>query len=77
MAAEGRPSIQTMPSPAGVGLVPSGIRIVPQLVRAGDAILVNGDLGSHGVAVLCVREGSRSLAMSKAILRRCMTWWVT
>ncbi len=42
---------------AGVGLVPSGVRILPQLVRVGDAILVSGDLGSHGVAVLSVREG--------------------
>lgn len=42
---------------AGVGLVPSGIRIAPTLTQPGDAILVSGDLGSHGVAVLSVREG--------------------
>jgi hydrogenase expression/formation protein HypE len=42
---------------AGVGLVPAGVRIVPELVRPGDVILVSGDLGSHGVAVLSVREG--------------------
>ncbi len=42
---------------AGVGLVPSGIRIVPTSIQPGDAILVSGDLGSHGVAVLSVREG--------------------
>jgi hydrogenase expression/formation protein HypE len=42
---------------AGVGLVPAGIRVLPTLVRPGDAILVSGDLGSHGVAVLSVREG--------------------
>jgi len=42
---------------AGVGLVPAGVRIMPQSVRVGDAILVSGDLGSHGVAVLSVREG--------------------
>jgi hydrogenase expression/formation protein HypE len=42
---------------AGVGLVPSGIRILPTLIQPGDAILVSGDLGSHGVAVLSVREG--------------------
>ncbi|MBH0193882.1 MAG: hydrogenase expression/formation protein HypE [Nitrospira sp.] len=42
---------------AGVGLVPSGVRVLPTLIRPGDAILVSGDLGSHGVAVLSVREG--------------------
>ena len=29
----------------------------PASVQPGDAILVSGDLGSHGVAVLSVREG--------------------
>jgi len=42
---------------AGVGLVPSGVRIMPQSVQVGDVILLSGDLGSHGVAVLSVREG--------------------
>lgn len=42
---------------AGIGLVPDGVHISPQSVQPGDAILVSGDLGSHGVAVLSVREG--------------------
>ena len=42
---------------AGIGIVPSGVIIGPQRVAPGDAILVSGDLGSHGVAVLSVREG--------------------
>jgi hydrogenase expression/formation protein HypE len=42
---------------SGVGLVPTGIRVLPMLIQPGDAILVSGDLGSHGVAVLSVREG--------------------
>jgi hydrogenase expression/formation protein HypE len=42
---------------AGVGLVPTGVRVLPTLIQPGDAILVSGDLGSHGVAVLSVREG--------------------
>ncbi len=44
---------------AGIGVVPPGIRIGPQEVKPGDAILLSGDLGSHGVAVLSVREGVR------------------
>jgi len=42
---------------SGVGLVPNDVRILPTLIQPGDAILVSGDLGSHGVAVLSVREG--------------------
>jgi hydrogenase expression/formation protein HypE len=42
---------------SGVGLVPNGVRVLPTLIKPGDAILVSGDLGSHGVAVLSVREG--------------------
>ena len=42
---------------SGVGLVPTGVHVLPTLIRPGDAILVSGDLGSHGVAVLSVREG--------------------
>jgi len=44
---------------AGVGVMPPGIRIGPQEVKAGDAILLSGDLGSHGLAVMSVREGLR------------------
>jgi hydrogenase expression/formation protein HypE len=42
---------------AGVGIVPAGIDIAPGRVRPGDAVLLSGDLGRHGVAILSVREG--------------------
>jgi hydrogenase expression/formation protein HypE len=42
---------------SGVGLIPAGVRVLPTRIQSGDAILVSGDLGSHGVAVLSVREG--------------------
>ncbi|MGW3465054.1 hydrogenase expression/formation protein HypE, partial [Streptomyces olivaceoviridis] len=42
---------------AGVGLVPEGVDIRPQRARPGDAVLVSGPIGRHGVAVLSVREG--------------------
>ncbi|HJV23098.1 MAG TPA: hydrogenase expression/formation protein HypE [Holophagaceae bacterium] len=41
---------------AGIGVVPEGVTISPKRVRPGDAVLVSGDLGRHGVAVLSVRE---------------------
>ena len=42
---------------AGIGLVRDGLRLSPAQVRPGDAVLVSGDLGRHGIAVLSVREG--------------------
>lgn len=42
---------------AGVGVVPAGVHIGPERVRPGDHIIVSGDLGEHGVAILSVREG--------------------
>ena len=42
---------------AGVGWVPDGVDISPSRVQPGDVILVSGDLGRHGVAIMSVREG--------------------
>jgi hydrogenase expression/formation protein HypE len=42
---------------AGVGVVEHRLKIAPQSVLPGDAILVNGDLGRHGMAIMAVREG--------------------
>jgi hydrogenase expression/formation protein HypE len=42
---------------AGIGVLEHGLKVAPQSVRPGDAILVNGDLGRHGMAIMAVREG--------------------
>ncbi|MBL8776826.1 MAG: hydrogenase expression/formation protein HypE [Acidimicrobiales bacterium] len=42
---------------AGVGLVPAGVDLRPERIRPGDAVIVSGPIGRHGVAVLSVREG--------------------
>ncbi len=42
---------------AGVGVVAGGRAIGGQFARPGDAVLVTGPLGSHGIAVLSKREG--------------------
>ncbi|MEW6240654.1 MAG: hydrogenase expression/formation protein HypE [Chloroflexota bacterium] len=41
----------------GIGLIPEGVDIAPQNARPGDAILVSGTLGDHGIAIMSVREG--------------------
>ena len=41
---------------AGVGLFDSAQRILPQRPAVGDAILVSGNIGYHGMAILSARE---------------------
>ena len=42
---------------AGVGLVPAGVDIRPQRAAPGDVVLVSGQIGVHGIAIMSVREG--------------------
>ena len=42
---------------AGIGVIEHSLNIAPQNVRPGDAVLVSGDLGRHGMAIMAVREG--------------------
>jgi hydrogenase expression/formation protein HypE len=42
---------------AGVGIVEHDLIIGPASVRPGDAVLLSGDIGRHGIAIMAVREG--------------------
>jgi hydrogenase expression/formation protein HypE len=42
---------------AGIGVIPDGVRIGPEQARPGDHIIVSGNIGEHGVAIMSVREG--------------------
>jgi hydrogenase expression/formation protein HypE len=42
---------------SGVGVIEHDLKICPSSVQVGDLILVNGDLGRHGMAIMAVREG--------------------
>jgi len=42
---------------AGIGVVEHDRTISPSSVRPGDVVLVSGDLGRHGMAIMAVREG--------------------
>jgi len=42
---------------SGVGLVPAGRHLDPSRIEVGDAVVVSGPIGSHGVAVLSRRTG--------------------
>ena len=41
---------------AGIGVIASGVHISATRARPGDAIIVNGTLGDHGVAILVARN---------------------
>ncbi len=41
----------------GIGVIEHEQNISPQNVRPGDAVIVSGDLGRHGMAIMAVREG--------------------
>lgn len=53
---------------AGVGVIEHGLTISPASVRAGDAVIVSGDVGRHGMAIMATREG---LAFESAIESDC------
>jgi hydrogenase expression/formation protein HypE len=42
---------------SGIGFVEHDLEIAPRHARAGDVVLLSGDLGRHGMAVMSVREG--------------------
>jgi hydrogenase expression/formation protein HypE len=42
---------------SGIGRVPAGVDLSSRHVRPGDALLVSGTIGDHGVAILAQREG--------------------
>ena len=42
---------------AGIGIVPEGVNISAANARPGDRIIVSGNIGDHGIAILSQREG--------------------
>jgi hydrogenase expression/formation protein HypE len=42
---------------SGIGLVPEGVNIGPQQAKPGDAVILSGPIGDHGMAIMSVREG--------------------
>lgn len=53
---------------SGLGLVPAGVKVSGSAARPGDAVILSGTLGDHGVAVLSRREG---IAFDTEVLSDC------
>ena len=59
---------------SGIGVIDSNVKspIGPASVQPGDVVIVSGDLGRHGIAILSVREG---LEFESPILSDCANLW--
>jgi len=42
---------------SGLGIIEHSLNISPNSIRESDVILINGDVGSHGIAIMSEREG--------------------
>ena len=59
-------------STSGIGVVESPASIHPLQIRPGDQLLVSGDLGRHGVAILAARHG---LHLEPPVASDCAPLW--
>ncbi len=57
---------------SGIGLLESPQPIGPAAIRSGDKLLVSGDLGRHGVAILAARHG---LDLQPPLASDCAPLW--
>ena len=59
---------------SGIGVIEANVatEIGPAAVQPGDVVVVSGDLGRHGIAILSVREG---LEFESPILSDCANLW--
>lgn len=53
---------------AGIGVIDHNLLIQPRSVQPGDAVLLSGDIGRHGLAIMATREG---LTFESAIVSDC------
>lgn len=56
----------------GIGIVVPGCELRPSRIATGDVVLVSGDLGRHGAAVMRVRQG---LELASSVASDCAPCW--
>jgi hydrogenase expression/formation protein HypE len=57
---------------AGIGIVEHGLTIAPSAVKPGDVVILSGDVGRHGIAIMAMREG---LSFETTIESDCAPLW--
>ncbi|MDR1200291.1 MAG: hydrogenase expression/formation protein HypE [Tannerellaceae bacterium] len=50
----------------GIGMVPAGIRIAPELAQPGDVVICSAPIGLHGITILSARESIGFKTMLKS-----------
>jgi hydrogenase expression/formation protein HypE len=55
---------------AGIGVLPAGVNIAATRAQPGDAVIVNGNLGDHGIAILLARN---ELKLSADVFSDCQS----
>jgi len=53
---------------AGVGVIETKLTVAPASIRAGDAVILSGDVGRHGMAIMATRAG---LEFESALVSDC------
>jgi len=53
---------------AGVGIIETKLTVAPASIRAGDAVILSGDVGRHGMAIMATRAG---LEFESALVSDC------
>ncbi len=59
---------------SGIGRVRTPARPLPEAVQPGDAILLSGDIGRHGIAIMAARAG---LSFDRPLESDCAPLWPT
>lgn len=57
---------------AGIGVVQDGLSLSPTLINPGDAVIVSGTIGDHGIAVMTKRAG---IEMEVPVESDCASLW--
>jgi len=42
---------------SGFGVIPDGVNVAPHRAQVGDVVIVSGEIGLHGIAIMSEREG--------------------
>lgn len=56
----------------GIGVLPNNLDLCPLKIETGDAILISGDIGRHGLSVLSARQ---NLNFEPPIISDCASLW--
>jgi hydrogenase expression/formation protein HypE len=57
---------------AGIGIIEHDMNIRPSSIKPGDVVIINGDIGRHGMAVMAEREG---LSFETEMESDCKSLW--